>query len=111
MHHARAEDLDPPRALAHRAPNAAADPALHVHLGRGLREGEVARPEACFRGAEEALRKARERRLEIDEGDAFVHTESLDLLKCWRVRGIEEVAAKDEAGNQYANWRRIRLER
>src|SRR5690349_379922 len=46
MHHARAEDLDPARVLAHRAAGAVADAALDVHFGRGLREREEARTEA-----------------------------------------------------------------
>src|SRR6185503_11417193 len=111
MYHAGAEDFDPPRALARRAPDAAADAALHVHLGRGLGEREVGRAEASARRAEEALREDVERGLEVDEADAFVDAEPFDLLERRRMRGVEWILAIDLAGNEHANGRRVFLER
>src|SRR4030095_10890551 len=46
MDHARAQDLQPPRLLAHPTPRAAAQEAQHVHLRRGLGEGKERGPEA-----------------------------------------------------------------
>ena len=52
-----------------------------------------------------------ERRLEIDEADAFVDAESFDLRERRRVRRVEEVAAIDGARDENANRRRVLLQR
>ena len=72
MHHAAAEDLDPTGLFAGRASRALADLTGHIHLGRGLRERKEARAKARLRFAEEAIGEVRERRLEVDEGNAFI---------------------------------------
>src|SRR2546430_4030332 len=81
VHHTGAEDLHPAGLLARRAARAPADLALHVHLGRGLREGEERRPEPHPRvRAEEAAGGRRERGLEIYEAYPPRHREGLSLL-------------------------------
>ena len=92
-------------------PTAAADAALHVHLGGRLGEREERRAEARARRAEESLGEPIQRRLEIDEADAFVDAEPFDLRERRRVRRVEEVAAIHVAGNEHADRRRVRLQR
>src|SRR5450830_1338138 len=53
MHHPGAEYLHPAGALAAWAPRPVTQLALHIHLGRRLREREIARAETCLRLAEE----------------------------------------------------------
>src|SRR4051812_31285548 len=110
MHHAGTEDLDPAGSLARGAPAPAADPALHIHLGGWLREWEEGRTEARARRAKEALREQVQGGLEIDEADAFVDAQPLDLREGRGMGGVEEVAAIDVAGNEDANRRGVPLE-
>ncbi len=85
--HSGAEDFHPAGALAGRTALAAADPAGHVHLRRRLGEGKEGGPEAHrSAGAEELMSEVRQRRLQVDEGDSFIHGEPLDLGKD---RGVE----------------------
>src|SRR5688572_4626728 len=93
MHHSRPEYLHPAGALAAGAAGSVTELALHVHLRRGLREREVARPEARLRLAEESVGEMSQRRLEIDEADAFIDCQAFNLGEHRRVRGVEEIAA------------------
>src|SRR5579863_8512425 len=78
MHHAAAEDLDPPGPLAHGTAPGAADEAGDVDLGAGLRERKEARsepdlgPVAPHRFGEQI-----EDALEMGEGDAGPDDEPL----------------------------------
>ena len=106
MHHAAAENLHPAGALAGTAAGAMTELALHVHLRRRLGEREERGAEAHRGGRrEEAARKVSQRRLEVDEGDALVDGESLDLFERRGVRRIERVAAIDHARHDHANRR------
>src|SRR5688572_21886817 len=109
MHHSAAENLRPSRSFADRTACALAELALHIHLGRGFREGEIARAKACLRRAKEATRKVVEHRLEVHEADTLVHAEPLDLGEHRRVRRVEEIAPEHVSGCQDANrwWERL----
>src|SRR5206468_2819272 len=108
----RAEDFHPAGLFTGRAARPAADLALHVHLGRRLREREVGGPEPHLGGGrEDAPRKRGERRLEIDERDPFVYGEPLDLLEHGRVRRVERIAAVAASRNDDPNWWWMALER
>src|SRR3954464_3211527 len=100
MHHSRAEYLHPAGALAARTSRPVTQLALHVHLRRGLGEREVAGTEPRLRLAEEAIGEMGECRLEIDEADAFVDRQSLDLGEHRRVGRVEEVTTVCVAGTQ-----------
>src|SRR4051812_12923455 len=93
--HAGAEDLDPRRPLAQRAPRAVAQEALaaveaaHVELHAGLGEREVVRPQAHLAlVAEDRPREGEQRPLEVAEREVVVHREALDLVELRRVRGV-----------------------
>src|SRR4051812_6634605 len=86
------------------------DAALDVHFRRRLREWKEARAKARSARTEEALGEATQRRLEVDEGDAFVNAQSLDLHECRRVRRVEWILAIGVARNEHADGRRILLQ-
>ena len=111
MDHSRPEDLHPARLLAGGAARPLADLALHVHLGRGLREREERGAEPHPRvGREEAPGERGERGLEVHEGDPFVDREPLDLLEHGAVRGIERVAAVHLPRDYDPDGRRVALQ-
>ena len=109
MHHAAAQDLHPPGALARSTPGPAADGARHVHFGRGFGEREKRRPEAHLDvGAEEAPGEMRQGRLEVDECDSLIHGESFDLRECRCMRCIEGIVPVGQARDHHAIRRRPR---
>ena len=72
MYHTTAEDLDPAAALAEPAAGSAAFEAGHIHLGAGLREGEVMGTE--FRlglRAEQLFRELCQSTFQVCKGDAL----------------------------------------
>ena len=96
--HAGAEDLEPPRLLAHPAPRPAADDALDVHLGGRLGEREVARTEPDrLRGAEGHPAEFGEQPLEVGHRDVPVDREPFHLVEHRGVRDVG-VGPVDRAG-------------
>lgn len=84
----------PSRVLAEAAPLATADAARDIGLGARLGKGEEVRAKARLALlAEELLDEVVERALEITEGDALVHNETLNLVELRQVRGIGDVVA------------------
>src|SRR4051794_2136493 len=89
VHHAAAAPLDPAlgRADAAGLPagfggGATALEALQVHLGGGLREGEVRRPEPGAHAlAEHRHGEVVEGAAQVRHGDALVHDETFDLAE------------------------------
>jgi hypothetical protein len=61
-------------------------------------------------GREETAREVAQRRLEIDEGDAFVDGEALDLLEHRGVGRVERITAIDAARNHDADRRTVRFQ-
>ena len=111
MHHAGAEDFHPAGLLAGRAAGAAADLTLHVHLGGRLGERKERRAEAHLRGRrEDTPSECRQRRLEVDECDAFIDCEAFNLLEHRRVRRVERISAVAASRDDDANRRRVALE-
>src|SRR6266478_8884822 len=108
MHHSRAEYLHPACALAAGTTRAVAKLAFDIHLGRGLREREVARTEASLRLAEEPVGEVGQRRLEIDKAHSFIDSQSFDLREHRRVRSVEEIPAVRVTGAQNSD-RRLEL--
>ena len=111
MHHARTEDLEPARLLAHAAATATAQEAQHVDLRRRLGEREERRPEADLRAtAEHLAREELERALEIAHRDVAIDGQAFDLVEHRRVRDVG-VAPVDPAGHDEAHGRPLRLHR
>src|SRR3990172_5769426 len=109
MHHARAQDLDPPILLADAAALAPAEEAEHGHLGGGLREREERGAEADARAAAEHLpREEIEGAAQIAHGDVAVHGQALDMVEHGRMRDVG-VAPVRLAGADDADRRRLRL--
>ena len=107
MHHSAAENLEPAGLAAHAAARPPADDALDVHLGGGLREGEVGRPEAQVQvRLEDVAAEGGEDPLEVREVRALVDDEALDLLEH---RGMGEIgiAAVDAAARDHPERRRL----
>src|SRR5699024_7281212 len=102
VHAATAADLDPALAGAGTAGlvgvahgGAAAHETLHVHLGRGLGEGEVGSAEARAQpftedGADEGVDGA----AQVGQGDAPVHDQAFELVEDRSVRGVELVGTE-----------------
>src|SRR5215470_300594 len=110
MHHARAQDLDPPPVLAEPAAGAAALEAEHVRLRGGLREGEERGAEAHAGARPEHLAgEVVEGALEIGHGDVAIHGEAFDLVKHGRMRGVRDVVPEDLARADDAHGRTLRL--
>src|SRR5258708_3148725 len=113
VHHARAEKLDPARALAlgtiyaaggRAAPSAenAGDIELHGRLG----EGKIARAEASlYARAEELLHEILDGSREIAKRNVRINGQAFHLMKNERVRGIGIVAAVDLARDNHADGR------
>src|SRR5579883_3474406 len=82
MNHAGAHDLQPARPLAHAAPLAAADDAIHVHLDARLGEREVAGADANppFL-AEQPAGEGADRALEVGHRDPVADSQALDLVE------------------------------
>src|SRR5580698_8198033 len=111
--HARAEELDPARALALRARStagrnaaAAAEHARNVELDRRLGERKITWPEARFHaGTEKLFYEVFDRAGEVAEGDVGIDREPFDLMEGEGVRRVGIVAAIDLAGNDHAYGR------
>ena len=86
IHHPAAHHLQP-----------AAAP-LHVHLGRGLGEGEIAGAEAHRQIPEELLQEGGHGAAQVAEIQALVDGQHLHLVKHRRVGGIHGIAAIHPAG-------------
>ncbi len=90
--HAAAAELDPPGLRAGPASRAVADRAGDVELGRGLGEGEVARPPSRVnvgpevRGGEDLDGAG-----QVGEGDAAVDDQALDLVEDSKMTGVGRV--------------------
>src|SRR5579872_690199 len=82
MDHSASQDLYPARMLTDAASDASADTAVNIHLGTGLREREIRRPESDLHVlSEHLLYKKVEGLLEIREGDVLVHIQPFRLMK------------------------------
>src|SRR5256885_5937595 len=89
IHHPRAEHLEPAGELADLAPFPATERVRDVHLGSGLDEGEVARPQAgADVGAEERLHEGIERPAQVRHGEAFLDVQAFHLVEHRRVRDV-----------------------
>ena len=89
MNHTAAEDLNPAAALAETAAASAAFEAGHIHLGAGLREGEVMGTE--FRlglRSEKLFRELCQSTFKVCKGDAFVYNQALDLMEGRRMGSV-----------------------
>ena len=100
MHHAAAQHFQPVRALAD-FDNAAGALALHVHLGRRLRERKEVRAETCRHivDLEEGLHEIDEATFQVAHVDAFLDDEAFHLVehrRVGRVPVIAEHAARHE---------------
>src|SRR5215471_2267950 len=110
MHHARAQDLDPPPMFAEPAAGAAALEAEHVRLRGGLREGEERGAEAHARARPEHLAgEVVEGALEIGHGDVAIDGEAFDLVEHGRMRGVRDVVPEHLARADDAHGRTLRL--
>ena len=105
MDHAAAKDLDPAAALAESAALAVAFEAAHVHLGAGLREGEMMgaelHPGIC---AEEFSGKFLQSPFQIGKGNILVNNQTLNLMEGGRMGRIHLVGAEDSSRCNHTDW-------
>ena len=95
MHHATAEDLDPPGSFAHTAAFAMAGRAGGIYLCAWLCKGKIARTKAglCIR-PKKALGKIIQQPFQMAKMNALIHDQPLYLVENWRMSGINVVAAE-----------------
>src|SRR6266446_2370576 len=110
MHHAAAQNLQPPGLLADRAAASAAEHTADEHLDARLCVGKEARTEQYLRAVlEELLQKRRQRAFQVGQRDALADDEPLDLLEHRRMREVKIVAAIHFAWYDDANGRLVAL--
>ena len=99
--HAATQDLHPSRVLAEAATLAATDVAGDIHLGAGLREGEVAGTKANLRvGAKHLAGKGEQHLLQVGEAHALVHIQALHLVEEAVGTGRDGLVAIDAPGQR-----------
>lgn len=104
--HAGAQNLDPAGILAHPAALAAADRAGDVNLAAGLREGEIAGPQADLGlAAIEFLGKDVQHAAQVRHSDSLVDHQALHLIEDGGVGGVHVVAAVYPARADHADGR------
>src|SRR5260221_6847941 len=129
VHHARAEKLDPARALAlgtisagsRAAPST--ENAGDIELHGGLGEGKIARAEASLHAqAEELLHEILDGSREIAKRNVRINGQAFHLMENERVRGVGIVAAVEPCPDHHADgpaahlhradlaWRSVRAE-
>ena len=104
MNHTAAEDLNPAAALAETAAGSAAFEAGHIHLGAGLREGEVMGTE--FRlglRSEKLFRELCQSTFKVCKGDAFVYNQALDLMERRRMGSVHLIGTVNTSRGKHTD--------
>ena len=102
MDHAAAQDLNPAGAFAEPAALSAALEAGYVHLGAGLREGEMVGTEFYLRLRSEHLSgKFCQGSLQICKRNILVNDQSLNLMEGGGVSGIHLIGAEYTSGRDH----------
>ena len=83
---------------------------LHIHLGAGFGEGEVAGPKAHWQVAEKLLQKGRDGAAQVAEVQALINRQHLHLVEHGRVGGIHGVAAIHPPWGDHPHWRWVVLQ-
>src|SRR6202521_6405124 len=105
MDHAAAANLEPALVPPALASHPTADAAGHVELEAGLREWEVAGPDADLSLAPiQRLDHVQQRALHVPDGEALVDREPLDLAEIRKARCLGRVAAVAAAWGDDVDW-------
>ncbi len=104
--HATPHDFQPPRAFGDALVHFRFEAPVYVHLGAGLREGEVARtkPDAGA-GPKELLGEHQQGLLQVGETDILVDVQALDLVENAVRTRADGLVAEHATGHDHPQWR------